>query len=101
MNKLVRDNIPKFIPATESHSFKFTPLAEPEYGEELKKKLVEEVEEYLQSENAEELADIYEVLEAIIKLKSFDFEEIKRIKQKKHDQRGGFEKRLFMERIKQ
>ncbi len=99
MKKLVRDKIPNIIPAAESHLFKFVPLADAEYAEQLKKKLVEEVKEYLEAENVEELADIYEVLDAIIKFKTFDSEEIHRVKQTKLDLRGGFEKRLLMERV--
>ena len=100
MKKLVRDKIPNVIPAAESHLFQFVPLSDVEYSEELKKKLVEEVEEYLKAENIEELADIYEVLDAIIKFKTFDVDEIHRVKKNKLDQRGGFEERLLMERVK-
>lgn len=101
MHKLVRDEIPKIIPDTQSHLFRFIILSDVEYAEQLKKKLVEEVEEYLQSENVEELADIYEVLDAIIKFKAFDLDEIRRFKENKRDQRGGFEKRLLMEKVQQ
>ena len=97
MGKLVRDYIPEIIPAEKSHLFRFTTLAEPEYGERLKAKLLEEIGEYLEAENIEELADVYEVLEAIIKLKQFDLEEVKQAQQQKRIKRGGFEKRLLME----
>ena len=99
MNKLVRDKIPNIIPIDALSYLRFIPLNDREYADELKKKLVEEVEEYLKAENIEELADIYEVLEAIIKLKKFDPKEINQVKKEKKEQRGGFEKRLFMERI--
>ncbi len=101
MKKLVRDEIPRIIPSTESHLFRFVTLSDLEYAEQLKKKLVEEVEEYLEAENIEELADVYEVLDAIIKFKSFDLGEIHKVKKNKRDQRGGFENRLLMEKIEQ
>lgn len=99
MNKLVRDEIPRVIPADKLSFFKFTTLNDAEYAEELKKKLLEEVHEYIQAENMEELADIYEVLEAIIKFKSFNHKDIDLVKQNKRDERGGFEKCLLMQSI--
>lgn len=62
-NKLVRDRIPEII---ENSRKKFTTriLGDNEYINELKKKLVEEMEEYQQTETnedaLEELADILE-----------------------------------------
>lgn len=62
-NKLVRDRIPEII---ENSGKKFTTriLGDNEYINELKKKLVEEMEEYQQTETnedaLEELADILE-----------------------------------------
>ena len=99
MDKLVRDEIPNVIPVNELSRFKFTTLDDCKYAEELKKKLLEEVHEYLQAENIEELADIYEVLDAIIKFKSFDSAEINLVKQNKRNNRGGFERRLLMQKV--
>jgi len=42
----------------------------------LKDKLQEEVDEYFEDENMEELADILEVIDVIITLKGFNKEEI-------------------------
>jgi len=99
MNKLVRDYIPNVIPKEDLHRFRFVRLTDEDYAEHLKKKLVEEVAEYLQAENKEELADIYEVLEAIIKFKGFDLEEVRQVQQNKRDVRGGFEERLLMQKV--
>ncbi len=96
-SKLVRDNIPKIISDSQLDRFRFVTLSDEEYAKQLKKKLLEEVEEYLQEENMEELADIYEVLDAIVQFKKFDPNEILKVKQKKLNERGGFEKRLLME----
>ncbi len=96
-SKLVRDNIPKIISDFQLDRFRFVTLSDEEYAKQLKKKLLEEVEEYLQDENMEELADIYEVLDAIVQFKKFDPNEIFKVKQKKLNERGGFEKRLLME----
>jgi predicted house-cleaning noncanonical NTP pyrophosphatase (MazG superfamily) len=99
MAKLVRDLTPAAIPQEKLHLFRFTTLSELEYGEYLKKKLREEVEEYLETENVEELADIYEVLDSIIKLKQFHLDEIELMQNQKRMQRGSFEKRLLMENV--
>jgi predicted house-cleaning noncanonical NTP pyrophosphatase (MazG superfamily) len=97
MAKLVRDYIPELIPKEKSHLFRFTTLAEQEYGERLNEKLLEEIGEYLEAESVEELADVFEVLEAIITLKQLDLDEVKQLQKQKRMLRGGFEKRLLME----
>jgi len=95
-NKLVRDNIPDIIRAKGG-----TPQThianEKEYWEKLKEKLEEEVKEFLESESTEELADIVEVFNAIYTHKGISFEEIKKIKEKKKEERGGFEKRIILD----
>jgi len=99
MSKLVRDLIPDVIPHDRTHLYRFKEVSEDEYGRLLKQKLVEEVHEFLEAENVEELADIYEVIDALIKLKQFDKEQILQVQQKKRKKRGGFEKRLLMENV--
>ena len=49
-----------------------------EYEEKLKEKLREEVEEFIQTPNKEELADIKEVLLALYKLYKIDEKEIEK-----------------------
>ena len=63
-NKLVRDNIPD-ICRKNGQIPKISILDEESYGRELKKKLVEEVNEFLESGDTEELADIAEVIDAL------------------------------------
>ncbi|MBS0656326.1 MAG: nucleoside triphosphate pyrophosphohydrolase [Verrucomicrobia bacterium] len=100
MAKLVRDLIPQIIPQEKMHLFRFTEVSENEYANLLKQKLREEIDEYLEAENLEELADVYEVLEAIIKAKKFDVESLKNVQIDKRLKRGGFEKRLLMEEVR-
>ena len=49
-----------------------------------------------QSEKAEELADILEVIYRIAQLKGISKEELEKIRIKKLQDRGGFEKNLFL-----
>ena len=68
-NKLVRDKIPEIIKENDNKDCKIRVLNNEEYLEELNKKLQEEVKEYLESGEVEEVADIEEVLRAILKAK--------------------------------
>ena len=63
-NKLVRDRIPEII-ASNGHECKTKILADAEYLTMLDAKLNEEIAEYQQDKNIEELADMLEVIRAI------------------------------------
>ena len=107
MSKLVRDLIPEIIPKEKRSGLKFTTVDDDTFESLLKDKLIEEVNEFLEAERLgkssndilEELADIYEVLESIMKVKKFAFEELNRVKEQKKKERGGFEKQILMEAI--
>jgi predicted house-cleaning noncanonical NTP pyrophosphatase (MazG superfamily) len=62
----------------------------------LNKKLLEEVNEYLESGDSEELADILEVVRGISKAKGITFDEILNIMDRKHAKRGGFDNKVFL-----
>ncbi|MGC9611193.1 MAG: nucleoside triphosphate pyrophosphohydrolase [Minisyncoccia bacterium] len=95
-NKLVRDKIPDYI--RKKGDTPITHIAnEAEYWQKLKEKLLEEIEEFNKDENAEEYADILEVLEAIADYKEFDKEEVQRIKIKKAEERGKFKDRIILD----
>lgn len=97
-NKLVRDYIPDIIkengacPVTEI-------LGDNEFKAMLDKKLVEEVEEYLKDDNVEELADIMEVLLAILRFKNITTLEFGNVVKDKKDKKGGFERRIFLKEV--
>ena len=99
-NKLVRDRIPEIIlkdnelPTTRI-------LDDEEYIKELNKKLQEEVNEYLEAENIEEMVDILEVIRAILEHKGVTYEEIEEKRIKKSTKRGGFKEKIFLEKVLQ
>lgn len=94
-HKLVRDGIPQLIrDAGENPVIRI--LDVDEYTVELEKKLDEEVLEYHRDCNAEELADIMEVLFALAALHGVNEEELLSIRQKKRQLRGGFGDRVFL-----
>ena len=96
-DKLVRDRIPEII--RENGSTPTTHAAsEDEYWTKLKEKLGEEVGEFISSPTEEEIADIYEVIDAILKFKGFEYDRIKKIQMEKSQKRGAFEKRIILER---
>lgn len=95
-NKLVRDKIPERI--REKGGVPVTHIAnDAEYWQKLKEKLGEEVLEFQKDENIEELADILEVVDAIIVHKDFKKEEIEKVKEKKAEERGKFNLKIILE----
>ena len=71
-------------------------LNDDEYTFYLEKKLDEEVAEYHQDKNLEELADILEVVYALCENQGYSKEELLSVYRKKHNARGGFAKRIFL-----
>ena len=99
-DKLVRDKIPEIIKKKE-----LTPVThiaeDKEYWKKIKEKLREEVDEFLNESNKEELSDILEVIYAICKFKNFDKEELEDIRKKKVEERGGFKDKIILEEVKE
>jgi len=94
-NKLVRDKIPDLIRgAGETPHIRI--LDDGDYLAALETKLDEEVGEFHRDKTAEELADILEVVYALAETRGCSREALMDIYQKKHTQRGGFEKRIFL-----
>ena len=58
----------------------------------------EEVNEYLESGEIEELADLEEVLRAILAAKNVSYDEFEKIRISKVNKRGAFEKKLLLKR---
>lgn len=96
MEKLVRDRIPEIMESQNKPGTFYTASDDNVFYKFLKKKLVEEVEEFLKEDSIEELADIYEVLEAIQVHKKYSFDDLKKIKHIKKETRGGFLKKRIL-----
>jgi len=95
--KLIRDRIPEIIAASGEKAVTRV-LSGEEFLTALENKLLEEVQEMrLGQDKKMEIADIYEVLDALIQAYGFSKEEILELKKKKRQERGGFEKKLFLE----
>lgn len=100
MGKLVRDLIPNIIEADDKIAVTRI-MDDTEYLIELERKLKEEVEEYLQTDNEidaiEELADIMEVILALAEVYDGDVEAVRKAKA---DKRGGFEDKIYLIEVK-
>ena len=97
-DKLIRDKIPEII-AADGKEYKVEVMDDDKYKKYLDKKLKEEVEEYLESGEVEELADVMEVLYAIMQVKGVSVDEVERIRKEKADKRGSFEKKLRLLKV--
>jgi predicted house-cleaning noncanonical NTP pyrophosphatase (MazG superfamily) len=100
-NKLVRDRILEIL-EQEGVKYNSRILDDNEFKQELLKKIVEEAQEVLATggdikDLIKELADLGEVMEGVIKVFGLDRDEINKIKQDRHDQRGGFDKKIYLE----
>ncbi len=99
--KLVRDNIPSIVKNKTGKDIEQRILeTDEEYLKYLFKKVIEESIELehsvVKGNTEEELADICELLNEIIKLKGYTWEEVKLVQNEKREKNGGFEKRILM-----
>ncbi|MDD3669619.1 MAG: nucleoside triphosphate pyrophosphohydrolase [Alphaproteobacteria bacterium] len=96
--KLVRDRIPEII-AGRGECPQTRVLSDDDFKAALVRKLDEEVAEFKTDRNLEELADILEVVDALAGTLNGTFADVLKIKRAKRSQRGGFEKKLFLEQV--
>ena len=95
-NKLVRDRIPEII-AADGRQCATEILNENEYGQALLVKLIEEAQEIASAETGDmvtEIADLYEVINALLIAFNLNKDTILAIQKKRREERGGFEKRI-------
>ena len=99
--KLVRDNIPEIVEKISGKKVRMQILEDDlEYLGYLLKKVEEEASELANAEGrdhqAEEIADVMELLDTLVEFNGMDWDEIKGIQKEKKVKRGGFEKRILM-----
>jgi len=97
-HKLVRDKIPQIIEQGGNHCVTEI-LPQDAYVQKLEEKLQEELTEYLQSKEPEELADLLEVLQALLKARNISWEELEKLRLQKHAERGGFDGRVLLKTV--
>ena len=94
-NKVVRDKIPEII-AESGKKSNIKHLDDESFLAELEKKLSEEVNEYTESKDVEELADLLEVIYRISELRGVNSDELDKIRKEKAKERGKFDSNLFL-----
>ena len=93
--KLVRDLIPSIIRSNgEEPTTRI--LSDQEYLTALDEKLREEVAEYLEANDLNELADVLEVIRAIAIARGSSIEKIEQVREKKFEERGGFSDKISL-----
>ena len=102
VGKLVRDKIPALIEKSGDHPITHV-LPKQAYIRELKQKVVEEADEVSRAKTPgeifTELADLTEVLSALIKALGISEKEVVKLQRSRRISRGGFEKRLYLESV--
>lgn len=101
--KLVRDKIPEIIEANGEIPI-IRKLDDVEYKQELEKKLYEEYLEVIDSScsnRIEELADMIEVIKYLAKLEDKTLEDVIDVARDKAEKRGTFDKKIYLEGIKE
>jgi len=98
--KLIRDKIPEIM-AKEGKNLAVRILGGDEFKEALRRKIIEEVSELKDAKNADDAKDkiayLHEIADALGDAYGFPRKEILALKDKTRLERGGFEKRLFLE----
>lgn len=97
-NKLVRDRIPAIIEATGA-ACETEILSDADYLTLLDRKLEEELAEYRQDRNIEELADLMEVVYACAAARGYTPAELEAVRAEKAAKRGGFADKILLKTV--
>lgn len=99
-HKLVRNRIPEIIEADGKICVCET-LSGEDYINFLDQKLNEELAEYQESKSPEELADLLEVMQAVVKARGWTLEELEQVRADKAAKRGRFEKKILLKEVRE
>lgn len=98
-NKLVRDRIPEIIEGTGKR-YSTKTLNKSEFIKELRRKSLEELEEYMNADNheeaLEELADLLEIIHALAETHGASIEKVEELRKQKAEERGGFKEKILL-----
>ena len=97
-NKIVRDKIPEII-QSKGKNCDVTYVSDKEAVDFLAKKILEEGKEFIETPTKEELADLYEVLDAIMAKKGWKKAEIDRIRKDKGGKNGLFKNNIILKTV--
>lgn len=99
-NKLVRNRIPEILQEAGKKG-RFEQVEGAAYRKRLDEKLMEEVQEFLASGSLEELADIGEVMHAILEYEGISLEAFQKARQDKLVDKGGFSQGYVLKEVQE
>ena len=97
-NKLIRDRIPEVMDK-KGITYSIRQLSDQEYIQKLNEKLQEELNEYIaagEETQVEELADLVELVYAVLDHKGVSIAVFEKIRVKKREENGGFAEKLLL-----
>jgi predicted house-cleaning noncanonical NTP pyrophosphatase (MazG superfamily) len=99
--KLVRDKIPEIVEKRIGKKPKCRIIkTDKEYQKYLLRKISEEASEFGNAKDRihqyEEMADVMEIIDALIALNKLRFNDVRKVQKQKAKERGGFRKRILM-----
>lgn len=97
-NKLVRDKIPEIIEA-QGNKYDIRIADKEEHYKLLEAKLQEEVKEFIEGKNLEELADVMEVLYGLADNLGYSEEDLNNKRIEKREERGGFKEGVVLLKV--
>ena len=74
-------------------------ISDKDHLSELNKKLLEEANEFIEENSIEELGDLLEVINAIMKLKGYKMDEVYKVMKAKSDKKGAFNDKIYLEYV--
>tara|TARA_B100001758_G_C18339536_1_gene573545 strand:+ start:876 stop:1214 length:339 start_codon:yes stop_codon:yes gene_type:complete len=98
-DKLVRDRIPEIIEDSGKKYVIEKCNSAHEINQRLIEKLLEEGDEFLESNETEELADLLQIVHSLIENNDCELKDIEKIRAKKEASRGGFRKGIILKRV--
>lgn len=98
-NKLVRDKIPEII-RQDGKNCVFEYLSDENYLKKIDEKLDEELKEYHEEQNIEELADLIEVIYAAAVARGYSVEELEKVRQSRIEKQGAFNCKILLKEVK-
>lgn len=98
--KLVRDEIPRVIEEKQKCA-KTRKVSGVEFRQALEAKLMEELKEWQESYDPEELADLLEVVYAMAEESGHSIEDVQRLAKEKRKRRGGFSEGIWLDQVEE
>lgn len=97
-NKIVRDKVPEIIQASKK-TCDVSYVSDKEAVEFLTKRIIQEAKDFQDGYKKEELANLYEVLDAIMNKKGWRKSEIDRLRNEKNKNKGSFKNNIILKTV--